>query len=61
MFKTIQIIRYLQANGYTKSEIFTELSEIVDNYHSDIFELNDRDCDQVTRIFNNDDLLAKSF
>jgi hypothetical protein len=61
MLKTIQIIKYLKNNNYSKSEIFIELANMSDNYTSDIFDLSLHDYDSIHKVFNNDDKLKAAF
>jgi hypothetical protein len=55
MLKTIQIIKYMLANGFSKARILEEFCEIVDNGQSELFELSENDIVRITRVFESDD------
>lgn len=47
--------------GYSQAEIFAELTEIVDNARSDIFDLTDNDIVSISDVFYNDDRFDRAF
>ena len=61
MLKIIQIIRYMKSQNYTKIDIYKELTFIVNNGHSNLFDLSLNDIVNINKIYINDDKLKSVF
>lgn len=57
MIKLLQMLKWMRSHGFSFDQMHGELLDVVDNHHSDYFELTEADCESVTRIFYDDDKL----
>ena len=55
MLKTIQIIKWMTAQGFNQGEILDEFQEIVNNERSEYFELTEFDIKQIREVYENED------
>lgn len=62
MLKLIQIIRYLKTvQKMNHNEIYAEVLDIVDNGHSEFFDLTDIDIVRISDVFYNETLFDTAF
>lgn len=54
MLKTIQIIKFMKSKKCNDAQILEELNNIVQNEHSDFFELTSRDIESITEVFDDE-------
>jgi hypothetical protein len=55
MLRLIQILRHMSKNGMSQECILAELTEIVDNNQSTLFDLSANDYERITEVFQDEE------